>query len=972
MDMSDLKDLAIRIKGELETDSLHQIIYATDASAYREMPLGVVYPRDEGDVVEVVRYAKERHLNLIPRAGGTSLAGQVVGSGLVMDISRHMKRILEINAEERWVRVQPGVVLDELNLYCKPYGLFFGPETSTANRCCMGGMVGNNSCGSHSLVYGSTRDHLLEAKVVLSDGSEVVLKGLEDEEVKAKMGQHDLEGKIYRHIVKLLSDPERQKEIVESFPEPGLRRRNSGYAVDELLRTHYFDVRNRQLFNLCSLLAGSEGTLAIVTEMKLNLVPLPPPEKAVICVHCHTLEEAFEANLVALQHRPMAVELMDRTILELSKQNIEQNKNRFFVQGDPAAILIVELAGDNRTMIDQLADNIEEDLRECGYGFHYPRVYGKDISRVWNLRKAGLGLLSGMPGSAKPVSVIEDTAVVPQRLPAYMADFKKMLEAYGLNCVYHAHISTGELHLRPVLNLKEEKDRKLFRTVAVETAKLVKKHRGSLSGEHGDGRLRGEFIPFLFGEKVYGYLEEIKEVWDGEHLFNMGKIVNTPPMDVDLRCEKSEAEIPTYFNFSRQKGWLCAIEQCNGSGDCRKSDLAGGTMCPVFRATSEERNTTRARANVLRELMIHPHGKNRFDQTEILEILDTCISCKACKSECPSNVDMARFKAEYLQHHYDTKSMPLRSYLMANLTKVEKWGMLMPAVYNGFVSNRIFASLLKRMLRFAPERSIPRLYKTSLKRWLQKHPGDSQTTKKVYLFVDEFTNYLDVNVGICFVGMLRKLGYTVLIPEHVESGRTEISKGLLKKAKEIARKNVSLLKDVVSEEIPLVGIEPSCILSFRDEYPDLVEAGEQAEAEKLSKNCLLYDEFIVREIKKGNISSGQFTKEKLKIFLHGHCHQKSLASVEPSRAMLSLPENYEVEVIPSGCCGMAGAFGYEKEHYELSLKIGEQILFPAVRKAGKEICIAAPGTSCRQQIKDGTGRIAYHPVEILYEALCDC
>ena len=969
MDMNDLKDLANRIKGEVETDFLYRIIYATDASAYREMPMGVVYPRDEEDVVEVVRYAKERHLNLIPRAGGTSLAGQVVGSGVVVDISRHMKRILEINAEERWVRVQPGVVLDELNLCCKPYGLFFGPETSTSNRCCMGGMVGNNSCGSHSLVYGSTRDHLLEAKVVLSDGSEIVLKGLGEEEVKAKMGQDDLEGKIYRHIIELLSDPERQKEIVENFPEAGLRRRNSGYAVDELLRTHYFDAQYPQLFNLCRLLAGSEGTLAFITELKLNLVPLPPPEKAVICVHCNTLEEAFEANLVALKHQPVAVELMDRTILELSKQNIEQNKNRFFIQGDPGAILIVELAGDRKETIDQLADEIEEDLRGQGYGFHYPRVYGKDISRVWNLRKAGLGLLSGMPGSAKPVSVIEDTAVVPQRLPAYMADFKKMLETYGLSCVYHAHISTGELHLRPVLNLKEEKDRKLFRTVAVETAKLVKKHKGSLSGEHGDGRLRGEFIPFLFGEKVYGYLREIKEVWDGEHLFNMGKIVNTPPMDVALRCEESGADVRTYFNFSRQKGWLCAIEQCNGAGDCRKSDLFGGTMCPVFRATGEERNTTRARANVLRELMIHPRGKNRFDQAEILEILDTCVSCKACKSECPSNVDMARFKAEYLQHHYDTKHIPLRSYLMANLTKVEKWGMMMPAVYNVFVSNRIFASLLKRMLRFAPERSIPRLYKMGLKKWLEKHPGDVQTTKKVYLFADEFTNYLDVEIGICFVEMLRTLGYTVLIPEHVESGRTEISKGLLKKAKEIARKNVSLLKNVVSEKIPLVGIEPSCILSFRDEYPDLVEPEEQEEAEGLSKNCLLYDEFIVREIRKGNICSGQFTEERLKIFLHGHCHQKSLASIEPSREMLSLPENYEVEVIPSGCCGMAGSFGYEKEHYELSLKIGEQILFPVVRKAAKEICIAAPGTSCRQQIKDGTGKMAYHPVEILCKAL---
>ncbi|MBQ7842864.1 MAG: FAD-binding oxidoreductase, partial [Odoribacter sp.] len=549
----------------------------------------------------------------------TSLAGQVVGNGLVVDVSRHMNRILEIHPEERWVRVQPGVVLDELNLYCKPYGVFFGPETSTSNRCCVGGMVGNNSCGSHSLVYGSTRDHLLEAEVVLSGGSVVVLKGLTNGEVEEKMKQEDEEGKLYREVVGLLRDRHHQKEITEHFPDAALKRRNSGYALDELLRTHFFDENRPELFNLCKLLAGSEGTLAFVTELKLNLVPLPPKEKAVICMHCRSLEEAFEANLVALKHHPVAVELMDRTILELSKQNIGQNKNRFFIQGEPEAILIIELAEEEKGVLERVADEIVVDMQEHGYGFHFPRVYGRDISRVWSLRKAGLGLLSGMPGNAKPVSVIEDTAVAPERLPAYMADFKKMLDKYGLSCVYHAHISTGELHLRPVLNLKEEKDRQLFRIVAEETARLVKKHRGSLSGEHGDGRLRGEFIPLLFGEEVYGYLKTIKEIWDPWHILNRGKIVDTPPMDEQLRYEKKLLNVQTYFNYSAQQGWLCAIEQCNGAGDCRKSDLFGGTMCPAFRATREEKNTTRARAKVLRELLLHPRTEKVFDQPEILE-----------------------------------------------------------------------------------------------------------------------------------------------------------------------------------------------------------------------------------------------------------------------------------------------------------------------------------------------------------------
>lgn len=959
----------LHIQGEVKDDLLYRILYSTDASAYREMPLAVAYPKDTADVQEIVRFAGKNHINLIPRAGGTSLAGQVVGKGLVVDVSKYMNRILEINKEERWVRVQPGTVLDELNLYCKPYGLFFGPETSTSNRCCLGGMVGNNSCGSHSLVYGSTRDHLLEAKVVLSDGSEVTLKGMGPKDVDEKRKADTLEGYIYNQIITLLVNTEHQKEIVENYPDISLRRRNSGYALDELLHSNYFVKNSSEPFNLCKLLAGSEGTLAFVTELKLNLVPLPPKEKAVICVHCSTLEESFAANLVALRHAPVAIELMDSTILELSKQNISQNKNRFFIQGDPAAILIIELAEQTKDEVDKKANGIIDDLKRHHYGTHYPLVYGKDISRVWALRKAGLGLLSGMPGSAKPVSLIEDTAIAPERLAAFIADLKAMLERHGLNCIYHGHISTGELHLRPVLNLKEKKDQRSFRLVATETAELVKKHRGSLSGEHGDGRLRGEFIPLLLGENVYYFLKEVKATWDAPHIFNIGKIVDTPPMDDNLRYEQHELGVETYFDFFKQRGWLCAIEQCNGSGDCRKSSLLGGTMCPTFRATRDERNTTRARANTLRELLIHPIKNKVFSQPEILEVLDTCVSCKACKSECPSNVDMARYKAEYLQHHYDEMFIPLRSLLIGNLNRVQKIGMVAPRLYNAFVASKLTSALLKRVLKFAPQRSIPKLCRITLKNWLHNHPDTYKYSRKVYLFADEFTNYMDVEIGIKFIKLLRALRYEVVIPEHVESGRTELSKGLLKKAKKIAEKNIVLLKDVVTEEVPLVGIEPSCILSFRDEYTDLVDKSLQEDARKLSMNCLLYDEFIVREIHKGNVKQEQFSQSSLHIKLHGHCHQKSLASIEASKEMLLLPKNYRVDIIPSGCCGMAGAFGYEREHYDLSMQIGEQVLFPAVRQTKEDICIVAPGTSCRQQIKDGTGRQAYHPIEILYDAL---
>ena len=946
---------------EIHNDRHYRIIYATDASAYLEMPDAVAFPKDEEEIKTLVRYAVENHLNLIPRAAGTSLAGQVVGKGIVADISRYMNHILEINPEQRWVRVQPGVVLDELNEYCSHYGLFFAPETSTSNRCCIGGMAGNNSCGSHSLVYGSTRDHVIEARVVLSDGSTAVFGPLSDNELENKCSGDTLEGRIYMEMLAMLNDEGNRKDIKDNFPEPSIRRRNSGYAIDELL--------NSRPFNFCKLIIGSEGTLAFITELKLHLEPLPPKEKAVVCVHCASLEEACNANLVALKHEPRAIELMDDQVLQLSKKNIAQNKNRFFIQGDPAAILIVEIAKDTLDEVNSDADSLEEDLKRQNLGYHYPRVYGKDISRVWALRKAGLGLLSGMPGSAKPVSLIEDTAINPEKLFAFLTDLKTALDRYGLSCVYHGHISTGELHLRPILNLKEERDRQLFRVVAAETARLVKKYRGSLSGEHGDGRLRGEFLPLMFGEKVYALFKDVKRIWDGNGIFNIGKIVDTPPMDSCLRYEVSPGIGNTYFDFSRQKGWLCAVEQCNGSGDCRKSYLFGGTMCPVYRVTRDEKDTTRARSNILRELIIHPEGKKVFSQPEVLSALSSCLSCKACKAECPSNVDMARYKAEYLQHHYDETRIPLRSFLVANLTRIQKMAMVFPAAYNAVVSSKVFSSILKKILKFAPQRSIPKIYKFTLRNWLRTHPDAGTCNRKVYLFADEFSNYMDVETGITFIKLLRALGYQVIIPEHIESGRTELSKGMVKKAKKIARKNVMLLKDIVNEQVPLVGIEPSCILSFRDEYPDLVGDDLKEAAASLARNCLLYDEFIVREVQKGNITSEQFIAKEQKIKLHGHCHQKALVSIEPSKKMLSLPANYHVDVIPSGCCGMAGAFGYEKEHYSLSMQIGEQVLFPAVRSALQGTLIAAPGTSCRQQIMDGTGVKAYHPVEILYRAL---
>lgn len=964
----------LNIHGDIFTSDIQKTIYSTDASVYKEMPLAVVRPKNKNDIIELVKFAIRNNVSVIPRTAGTSLAGQVVGNGIIADVSKHMTSVIELNVEEKWVKVQPGVVLDELNKYLEPYGLFFGPETSTSNRCMIGGMVGNNSAGNKALIYGSTRDHLLSVKAILSDGSDVEIGNLSNEEFLKKTQENSLEGEIYKKIYDILSDEKNKTEIAKEFPDPKLKRRNTGYAIDLLIENSVF-TDSADDFNFCKLIAGSEGTLAFLYEIKLNLVPLLSKNRALVCVHLNSVNDSLGANLIALKYKPISVELMDKAIMDLAAENITQKKNRFFLQGDPGALLIVEFAEESFDIVNEKAAALEVEMRAAGYGFHFPMVKGAEMKNVWDLRKSGLGVMSNIPGDKKPVSVIEDTAVIPELLPEYIIELEDMLKKYGLDCLYYAHISTGELHLKPVLNLKDPKDVELFHTVALETAKLVKKYRGSISGEHGDGRLRGEFIPFMIGEHNYELIKQIKKIWDPNNIFNPGKIVDTPKMNEFFRFEpgKPTKEFDTIFDFSKDIGLIRAIEKCNGSADCRKSEIIGGTMCPSFMATKDENCSTRARANILREYLTTSTKKNPFDHKEIYEILDLCLSCKGCKSECPSNVDITKYKAEFLQHYYDSNGIKLRTGLIAYITDINKLGSILPGVFNFFVTNSFFSGIAKSFLSFAPKRSIPTLYKFTLRSWFAKYSKTIDNSKltngKVYLFADEFTEYNDTEIGISTVKLLTALGYKVELPKHDLSGRTFLSKGLLRTAKKIANKNVTLLKDLISDEMPLIGIEPSGILTFRDEYTELVDHELKDASLKLAKSCLLFDEFIEREFKKGNINKELFSKEVKNIKLHGHCHQKSLASIAPTRFMLEIPENYKVDEIKSGCCGMAGSFGYEKEHYELSMKVGELVLFPEIRKAESEIIISAPGTSCRHQIKDGTGRKAFHPIEILYNAL---
>ncbi|MEO7119927.1 MAG: FAD-binding and (Fe-S)-binding domain-containing protein, partial [Ginsengibacter sp.] len=899
-----LEELSKQLEGDLYFDRTMRLLYATDASAYQEMPLAVAIPKTIEDIKKLIAFARSNNTSLIPRTAGTSLAGQVVGKGIVVDVSKNFTGIIELNQQEHWVRVQPAVIRDELNMFLMPYGLFFGPETSTANRAMMGGMVGNNSCGSNSIVYRSTREHLLEVNTLLSDGTEATFKAMNLDEFHAKCEGTTLEANIYKTIRSLLSNYDNQLEIKKEFPKKTVERRNTGYAVDVLLESAPFTA-GAEDFNFCKLIAGSEGTLAFITEIKLNVVPLPPKERGLLCIHFNSIDEALRANLIALKYKPTASELIDHYILECTKDNIEQNKNRFFVKGDPEAILVVEFSASTRDAILIKANECETEMREAGLGYHFPLLFGDDTKKIWTLRKAGLGLLGNLPGDEKAVPVIEDTAVDTNDLPSYIEDFNKILKKYNLHAVHYAHAGSGEIHLRPIINLKTTEGNHLFRIIAEEIATLVKKYKGSLSGEHGDGRLRGEFIKQMVGEKNYELFQTIKHTWDPDNVFNPNKIVDTPPMNSMLRYtpgQKTPA-FNTVFRYHNQDV-LQHAEQCNGSGDCRKTHLSGGTMCPSYMATKNEKDTTRARANILREFLTNSDKINRFDHKEIYEVMDLCLSCKGCKSECPSNVDVAKLKAEFLQQYYDANGVPFRAKLIAGFNSSARLGSIAPAIYNFMMTTPAISNAIKKYAGFALQRSMPTLYKTSLKKWFVKRKkntnGSTLTrTRKVYLFCDEFTNYNDTEIGIKGILLLEKLGYEVIIPEHEESGRASLSKGLLRDAKVIANKNITSLCKIISAETPLIGIEPSAILTFRDEYIDLANDENFVAAKTLAKNVFLIDEFIANEIEKGCIEKSLFTKEKKTIMLHGHCQQKALSSLAASVKMMSLPENYTVETIPS-------------------------------------------------------------------------
>lgn len=966
-----IMSLEQKVSGEFKFDELHRLIYSTDASDYSEKPLAVFYPKTIDDIKKIIEFANKENLPLIPRGGGTSLAGQVVGKGLVVDVSKHLNKIIEINKEEKWVRVEPGVIPDVLNIELKNYGLFWGPETSTSNRNTLGGMVGNNSCGSHFPLYGNTRENLLEVKGYLADGTFVHFKPLNSNEVMQIIQSNSAESKIYRFFYDTLSIESFQNEIFSNFPKPSIRRRNSGYAIDALLNTSLF-MKSNEPFNISKLIAGSEGTLIFITEIKLNLVDLPPKNVGVIVAHFNDLIEAMRANIVAMQFSPGAVELIDNNILELTKENPTQSKNRDSIKGEPAAILVIEFARENEVELDKRLEEVIDALKSRNLGYYYPIIKGNEINKIWELRKAGLGLLSNIKSDERSVTVIEDTAVDINDLPDFTIELQAKMKELGTRLISYAHIATGEIHFHPILNLKTPEGVKKYREVLVETAKIVKKYRGSLCGEHGDGRLRGEMIPYMFGDKIYNYFKQVKSLFDPKGIFNPGKIIDVPPMNTMLRWDNTKIfpEIQTYFSYDKDAGFHHSVERCNGSGDCRRPQLVGGTMCPSYRATLNEKDTTRARANALREVLLNTKKGNPFDSPELFEVFKLCLSCKACKSECPSGVDVTKLKAEFLQHYYDLNGTPFSTLLIGFLPKLNKIAAPIAEISNFALKNKIISKIIKSILHFDERRDFPLYSTTTLENWINKKQiNPEKHIKTIYLFADEFTNYNDTNIGIKTVLLLTKLGYKVIIPKLEESGRTYLSKGLVKQAKKIATRNIKRLSKLITDELPLVGIEPSAILTFRDEYPELVGNDLNDKANFIAKNTFLIDEFLASEISCGNITNAQFSDESVDIKFHTHCHQKALASSDSTLKILKLLKNATVTEIPSGCCGMAGAFGFEKDKYDISMKIGELVLFPEIRKTNEDTIIVAAGTSCRHQIKDGTQRNALHPIEVLFDFL---
>ena len=951
-----VQDLRRRVAGEVRFDKMSRVLYSTDASMYQIEPIGVVLPRSEEDVVAVVETANTHGVPVLPRGGGTSLAGQAVGRAVVIDFSKYMRDLLDVNVEEGWARTQPGIVLDELNLLLRPKGVQFAPDPSTSNRGNVGGAIGNNSCGAHSIVYGKTVDNVRELRVVLSNGDLATLGPAHGAALAAKTRGAALEAQVYRRLVEI-GDAYRD-EVSARFPK--IQRRVSGYNLDELASPDAIDTAR--------FVVGSEGTLLTVTEARVGVVPIPKA-KVLAVLHFRDLIESMEATVLALELGPASVELVDDMIIRQARENLEYSRMADFIDGDPKAILIVEFAGDSAAELEARLDGLEERMRRSGLSYSNRRfVDAADQARVWAVRKAGLGLMMNVPGPAKPLPFVEDTAVPPEALPEYVRRFDEIVREHGTSAGYYGHASVGCLHIRPMIDLTAAEDVERMVSIAAHVSDLVLEYGGAMSGEHGDGLARSAWNEKMFGSRIYGAFREVKRAFDPEGVMNPGKIVDAQSIAENLRTTPStpRLEIETGLDFTAEGGLGGAAQMCNGQAACRK---LSGTMCPSYMVTRDEEHSTRGRANALRAAMTGALPVDSLTGERLYRVMDLCLECKGCKAECPSNVDVAKLKYEFLDRYHRANGYPLRNRIFANISTLSRLGAFFAPLSNWSLSSPAFKAMLEQVAGIDSRRDLPPFASRTFRQWFRARSADAPADAPrgpVVLFADTFTDYNHPELGRAAVAVLERLGYRVVVPQSRCCGRPMLSNGMIGRARDNALFNVEAVHPLVERGAKVVGLEPSCILSFRDDYLDLLPGDRRAR--EVADATMLVEEFVKYAVDQGaTLEAARATSERL--LFHGHCHQKALVGAEPAMDVLRSVWSGEVEEIQSGCCGMAGSFGFEKEHYETSIKIGEQGLFEQIRSAEGDFQVVSEGVSCRQQIRDGTGVRPRHLVEVLADAI---
>jgi len=956
------------VGGEVRFDSYTRHLFSRDASMYTIEPVGVVFPRDAADVAAVVATAAEFGVPVLPRGAGTSLAGQTVGHAIVMDMSRHMNSIIEIDPERRVARVQPGVVQEQLNLAGARHGLMFGPDTSTRNRATLGGMIGNNSAGSQSVRYGMTIDHVHTLDVVLSDASRVTFGPLTAGERLSRAGAPTLDGTICRELPRLV---ERHREaIATGFPR--FWRQSGGYRLDRLDRlTGATSLARSAGLDLAKFVVGSEGTLVTVVEATVQLVPAPR-HRAIAVGHFISVQAAIEATEDALACQPAAVELLDRTIIELSRQKIEYRSLGTILHGDPEALLFVTFFGDSQAEAVAGLARLEESWRSHGHGYYTLRaVDATEQAALLKVREAGLGLLmAASTGTRRPLAFVEDTAVEPAKLASYTGRFRQILDAHGLTAGFYGHCSVGCLHIRPFVDLSVPGQPELMRAVAEEVRDLVLEYGGVNSSEHGDGLARSEFNRRVFGDTLYAAMQETKRLFDPQNRMNPGKIVDAPAMTDHLRdtAQPPAPTLTTRLRFDAPGGMRGAADRCMNIGLCRKAST--GVMCPSYMATREEEHSTRGRANALLHALSMPDPRAALGSDRLNGILDLCLECKACKSECPLGVDMAALKTEALAAYHDQHGVPWRSRMFGSIRTLNRLGSAAFPLSNLAAGWRPARLMAERWLGVSAARPLPRFQRQDLRRWFLRRaaPARKASQGELIFLADSFTTFTEPSVGRAAIELLELAGWQVRLESAGCCGRASLSKGLVDQARRMAAGMADRLGEAAASGVPIVGVEPSCLLTLRDEYSALLPGDPRAQA--LAAATRLPEELLMAAVAEGRlILPPENGLRGRRVLFHGHCHQKALAGTTATMALLRSIPGADVVEVDAGCCGMAGSFGFEAEHYELSMSIGELRLFPAVRAEAAETIIAATGVSCRQQIAHGTGRMARHPLELIRDVL---